>query len=317
MNAFLYPLKLSYIPKQALWGGDTLIKQYGKTAPFPAIAETWELSASAGADCTVENGACAGMRLSEYIQKYNRDILSREAVLSLLVKWIDARERLSVQVHPDDAFARRVEQKSGKTELWYVASAADGAEIIYGLQGDVSMEAFRDAARRGEDLLPFLNVVKVRQGDVFFIPAGMVHAIGGGVVIAEIQQNSDVTYRLFDYRRKDANGKERELHIEKSLAALRHDTPARIEALRFREKREDCLAFCDHFRVFRYEIGAERSFSADAHFHSVLCLEGRGKIECGARSDPIRIGDSYFIPRGCGEYRLKAEERLSVLLSYY
>lgn len=297
-----YPLKLKYVPKSAIWGGSTLKNFWEKPCDFDKLAETWELTLRDDAVNQIENGAYAGRTLREFANDHEDCFVGEK--FPLLIKFIDAEDRLSVQVHPDDRFAAEVENDKGKTEMWYIADAKEDAEIIYGIRDDVK-EVRCDSGIEAQ-----VERVSVRKGDVFFIPAGMLHAIGKGCLIAEIQQNSDLTYRVYDYERRDKNGNLRELHTEKALKVIRPFTEEEIRAIRYAKADTigvgECLASCEFFCVNKLDLHGEQvSLCADADsFHSVLCVEGEGEILFAGESYPVRKGDSYFLPAGLGAYAM-------------
>jgi mannose-6-phosphate isomerase len=221
----LYPFVMEPVYKNYLWGGRSLQK-YGKNLPKGIVAEAWEASAHADGLSRVANGAFAGKTLKDVIDAYPQDIMGAEISsrygqqLPLLFKLIDANDRLSVQVHPDDAYARAQEgQPFGKYEAWYILEAAPGSTIVYGLTPDTDKEAFGKALKENR-VSDCLNTVLVQAGDLFEVKPGLVHAIGSGIVLAELQQNSNLTYRVYDYDRLDAQGNLRELHIQKALDVI-------------------------------------------------------------------------------------------------
>ena len=281
-----YPLKLTAVNKSILWGGTRLAEAYGKGEG--KIAEAWELAVHPEGICRIENGELAGMLLSEY--------LGSEESFPLMIKLIDAADRLSIQVHPV------------KTEMWYIVEAEEGASLVYGLKERFDELSFRRALEEGtvEELL---NVVPVHKGDVFFIPQGLVHAIGKGILIAEIQENSNVTYRVYDYGRLQ-NGKPRELHVEEAIRTVKDFTEAEIEALRYAEGKDSdrTIAHCPLFRVERQVVSGTLSLSVGERFLSLVCLEGEGTVG----GEPIGKGDSYFLPAGLGEVLLTGNLELLV-----
>ena len=218
-----YPLKLSYVLKERIWAGTTLSsEEWNKTGNLSNAGESWELSVRTKEMCCVSNGPLAGTPLGELLSA-DPSVLGctvdvRE--FPLLVKLIDAGDSLSVQVHPDDAYAARVENDRGKTEMWYIVDARPGAELIMGLVPGTDMKTFRAAVRAGK-FEHLLYRRPVQKGECYFIPAGLAHAIGAGILIAEIQQNSDLTYRVYDFDRRDAAGNLRELHVDKALDVIR------------------------------------------------------------------------------------------------
>ena len=281
-----------------LWGGNKL-RAYGKESSADKIAESWELSFVSGSEAKTEDG----LTVTEAFPRFTWGDRCRDfEFFPTLTKFIDAREKLSVQVHPSDEYAIRNEGQYGKTEMWYVVEADDGAGIYMGLKKTVSPERFSEMVSDGtvEQVLKFH---KVRAGDVFFIPAGTVHAICGGVLIFEIQQNSTLTYRLYDYMRRDKNGKLRELHVDKAMLVSdlsEYNPPVMPEG--------ECIGSCKYFEVKRCEIDGERSlYVDDGSFLSLSVVRGSGII--GGLS--ASAGDSYFSPAGSGEIKLSG--KLTVL----
>lgn len=315
-----YPMLLTPVPKEIIWGGDRLKKEYGKTAPFDKIAESWELSVRDGAMCTVANGEYAGKPLADYIAADKLSALGKNSVgydrFPLLIKFIDAADRLSIQVHPDNEYSLRHEGELGKTEMWYVVAAEEEAQLVYGLKEGCTKEDFARAVRddRTEEMLEFTSV---RAGDVFFIPSGQVHAIGAGILIAEIQQNSDVTYRVYDYKRRQADGSLRQLHTEKAIDVIKLRTDDEINDIRFSHSCEDggeVLASCDYFTVRRYSVDGDVTlYAGDDSFVSVIVLEAEdGGITFGGETAPICRGESWFIPAGSGDFTVSGKTEIIV-----
>lgn len=298
----LYPLRLSHICKTPIWSGSRLIREWAKTSPSDVLGESWELSVRKGDVSVVENGALRGKDLFELIDEYGDALTGGFGAVDfpLLVKLIDASDDLSVQVHPDDEYAARVENDRGKTEIWYILDADEGARIVFGLRAGVTSEELADALRSG-DPSGVLNYIPVRAGECYFIPAGLAHAIGKGVLIAEIQQNCDLTYRLYDYGRLGKDGRPRELHVEKGLEVLKIFDESQIDAIRYShagaQKRADSLADCEYFslcRLLATENGAPLPF--DRSMRHLLCIDGEGELICGDVAYPISRGASYLIP---------------------
>lgn len=317
--AHIYPLKLSYVAKTALWGGRTLKDKYGKTYDGDKLAETWELACRTPKECSaIENGPLAGMLLLDYFEKYGKDLIAKGFTgdrFPLLIKWIDAADRLSVQVHPDDAYAAAHENDPGKTEMWYIAEAEEGARLIYGLRDGMTASDFRRAVEEGK-IGSAMRELPVRRGETYFIPSGMLHAIGAGIVIAEIQQNSDLTYRVYDYERRGADGKLRELHVAKALDVVRPFTEKEVDAIRFsRGKSEDTLAACPYFRVKRIKAGEKHLTVTDESFMHLLCTAGEGTLIYKKERIPVKQGDSFLLPASLGDFFLEggAEFLLSSL----
>lgn len=312
-----YPLLMTPVSKEIIWGGDRLKKEYGKTAPFDKIAESWELTVREGEMCVIANGELAGVKMSDYISSDPDGILGKSCAkydrFPLLIKFIDAADRLSIQVHPDNEYSLANEGELGKTEMWYIMAAEEGAKLVYGLKEGCTIEEFRDAVHAGRTE-EMLNFVPVHAGEVYFIPSGQVHAIGAGILIAEIQQNSNITYRVYDYNRKGADGKPRQLHTEKALDVIKLRSEDEINAIRFShpEKEEGGvnLASCEYFTVKKYSADGELVLSAgDDSFLSVLVLEADG---CEIGGNPAKRGDSFFIPAGCGEVKVSGKAEIIV-----
>ena len=224
----------------------------------------------------------------------------------LLIKFIDAGDRLSVQVHPDSSVKDADGRSLGKTEMWYIIEAEPGAQLVYGLRNGVTKEDFSYSVENGntENVLEYVDV---SAGDVFFIPAGQVHAIGKGILLLEIQQNSDTTYRIYDYGRRDKNGKTRQLHISEALSVIKLRDGTDIESERFSKSRNaDCIASCNEFTVYKYVISSPKKISFYS-FGAVICVNGAGTILHDGISYEIFAGDTYFIPDGMGVFEISGE----------
>ena len=299
-----YPLKLKYYPKTALWGGSTLKNEWNKPCDFEKLAETWELTVRRDAVNTILNGEYAGESLDAHVS---------EGKFPLLIKFIDAEDRLSVQVHPDDAYAKANGLDAGKTEMWYIVDCKEGAKLVYGLKSDKAptFEEIEKANNEGR-LSEMLNYADVHKGDCFFIPAGLVHAIGEGIVIAEIQQNSNTTYRLYDYDRIGKDGNKRELHIQKASEVIKTVFPDEyISGKVISDKdgeRTEILCKCDLFCVIKYNLASGKSaFFEEGSMKSIICLDGKGVIYCDGVDYPVNKGDSYLIPKACDGFVIKSE----------
>lgn len=301
----IYPLLLEGVVVPTIWGGHRLYQNYGKGSADIAIGETWELSVRSDRKCKIKNGPRAGYTLEDFISQVGNEVVFDGydgEHFPLLIKFIDATDKLSVQVHPDDEYAAVHENSIGKNELWYIVSAEPGAEIIYGFKAVYSQDQIRRAITNGQ-LDAMLNHIKVKTGDVFYVPSGLVHAIGKGILIAEIQQNSDLTYRLYDYDRKDANGNKRELHIDRAIDSIKQYSLDEIHKKQFEcaGKSIDCttLANNPYFRIQNVNISDEPIIIRTKNcFHSLLCIGGSGYIYCNGNSYNISAGDCWFIPAG-------------------
>ncbi len=304
-----YPLKISYTAKTALWAGKRLKQEFSKVSEFDTVSETWELSVRDDEMAKILCGEAEGLTLREYFRRCGYDCVtptfSEGDRFPLLVKLIDANDILSVQVHPDDKYAGEVENDSGKTEMWYIIDALDGSTLVYGLKEGVTKEDFAKAVAEGR-IGDVMNHVPVKAGETYFIPAGMLHAIGAGILIAEIQQNSDLTYRVYDFDRVGADGKLRPLHVDKSIDVTRPFEEKEIEDIRFARGKEcDCgelLASSEYFKVRRLMLEGEQELTVSKEsFVSLLCLEGSGVIAQGGKEYALEKGDSYFLPAGMGD----------------
>lgn len=309
-------VKLSPCFKDYLWGGTRLRDEFGKNCSLDRIAESWELACHKDGNCTVAGGQYDGMTLEQYINTKGRQVMGtsceHDKVLPLLVKLIDAKSDLSVQVHPDDEYAMRTEGEPGKTEMWYVIDCARGAELIYGFKEKVTSEQFAKMIK-DNTLLEYVNRVRVKKGDVFFIPSGTLHAIGKGILIAEIQQNSNTTYRVYDYGRVGADGKPRELHINKAIDVT-NTRPAAIPKMPQVEKHQgySCtlLAQCKYFTAVKYDVSSQAELDIDHRsFAHLMVIDGQGEIDGSAG----KKGDSFFIDASSGSVKING--RCSFILS--
>lgn len=307
-------LKLKPAFKDYLWGGTKLKTDFGFESELDKLAEGWMLSCHKDGENAVENGKYKGKTLSEAIALEGREILGENGqkfdFFPILIKLIDAKNDLSVQVHPDNEYALRVEGEYGKTECWYVLDCDEGAELIYGFKKKISTDEFK---RRIADnsFLEVVNKVKVKKGDFFFIEAGTLHAIGKGILLCEIQQNSNTTYRVYDYNRKDKDGNARPLHIDKAVDVTKceppkYDTKPQGKVKKTDGGSEQKLVDCELFRVKRIDIESEASFEADStSFVSIVVLDGKGEIECGKEKLTLKKGDSVFIAANSGKVNIK------------
>ncbi len=316
----LYPMKLAPAVKEIIWGGEKLKKSYGKSAPFEKLAESWELTVRPDGMNVIENGEYAGMALGEFIDKAGYGVIGESYNgdrFPLLIKFIDACDRLSIQVHPSDEYSLKNEGEFGKTEVWYIVEADEGAELVYGLSADYTKEAF-DKAVADNTVENLLHRVKVNAGDVYFIPSGLVHAIGSGILICEIQQNSNVTYRVYDYGRLGKDGKPRETHVEKAKDIIVNYTEAEIDALRFANagtRTASLLCSCDKFTVNKYEF-TNLTLNADASsFLSITFIEGDGEIVYSGEKYSFNKGTTYYIPAGMGEFAMHSNGAIAIVAS--
>lgn len=306
-------LKLSPIFKDYIWGGHRLEDDYGFNTGFDKTAEGWMLACHKDGMNTIEGGKYDGLELQEVLDKEGlENVLGENSkkypYFPILIKLIDAYDNLSIQVHPDDKYAREVENEFGKTEMWYVLDALEGATLIYGFKNEITSEEFEEAINNNT-LMDKLNVVEVKKGDTFFIEAGTVHAIGKGAMIAEIQQNSNCTYRVYDYGRLGADGKPRELHIQKAIDVSNtvpptHDIKPMGETVVDNNNEEQLITTCDLFNVIRHKIDNSKKFGTGKNsFMHILVLDGNGKID-GRKA---KKGDSFLIPANTSEFEISGK----------
>lgn len=312
-----YPLKFLPILKEMIWGGTMLADIYGKKTLSPRIGESWELSTVSGSISVIANGECAGMPLDKLIAKNSQQILGKRAAeyaegrFPLLIKFIDACDNLSVQVHPNDEQAKPY-GSLGKTEMWYVLHAKPNASLISGLCKPLTEEEYLLRVKNGT-LSEILQKHPVAAGDVFFIPAGRIHAIGSGIVLLEIQQSSDITYRIFDYNRRDAHGKQRELHTEQARQVINYNDCGNTKSTIERKKNSPfCICECPYFKANVIDMDAnttiERDYGAEESFAVLTCTKG---------SALIRYSDDETITLSMGETTLipAAIERISLIVN--
>lgn len=314
------PFLLRPFGKDYLWGGQRLNTEFEKKIELDPLAETWECSTHPDGSSFVASGELAGKVLSEVIKTHPEYLGSRhegETELPILIKFIDAKKDLSVQVHPTDGYAKEQEGgQLGKTEMWYVLDASKDAKLVYGLRNDCSEEEVR-AAIEDRSLGRYLQTVPVKKDDLFFIPAGTIHAIGAGCLIAEIQENSNLTYRLYDYDRTDRDGKKRPLHVNKAMQVANLNSSAEprqpLRVLKYRQGvASELLSRCKYFEVYRMLVNTERRqvvyYSADeVTFRVLLCVNGCGNISFAGEMLPFYKGDCIFVPANSEKIRIHGQ----------
>jgi len=302
MSTKLYPLQFAPILKERIWGGTKLKTVLNKPIVSDRTGESWEISTVEGDVSIVANGTLAGKSINELIDSEPEDILGTEVFkqfgkqFPLLFKYLDAREDLSIQVHPNDELAKKRHNSFGKTEMWYVMQADQDAKVIVGFKEKSNPIAYLENLKN-KTLLSILDDIKVKVGDVFFLETGTVHAIGAGLVIAEIQQTSDITYRLYDFDRVDAVGNQRELHVDLALDAINYDkvdTHKKYNTeLNQSNKVVDCPYFTTNFIPLNGQISVNKTGNT---FTVFMCVEGNFELEYeGAKYQYIK-GDTVLIP---------------------
>ncbi len=300
-------LKLKPSCKDYLWGGHRLADEYGIEYDEDILAEAWELSCHPDGPSYITNGKYTGKTLEEFIEAEGKDVLGthcrRFCDFPILIKFIDAKQNLSIQVHPNNRYALKNEGQYGKTEMWYIMDAEQGAFLYYGFKTEISKEEFEKRIQE-DTLLEVLNAVPVQKGDVLFIESGTIHAIGEGILIAEIQQNSNVTYRVYDYGRVGKDGKKRDLHIEKALAVTN-----RVPIVKDKSSYPH-VADCDYFTVDKLNLDGTfmkkmEGTVSEASFASILILDGEGTIKNNGDTLTFKKGESFFLTAGSGIYTVE------------
>lgn len=293
----MLPFRLAPAYKNYLWGGTRLIDEWGKTPGTETLAESWELASHPDGESVIIDGELAGLKLSEAM-KAQPEIVSPKfrpsEAFPLMVKLIDAKQPLSIQVHPFNDYARRVENSKGKTEAWYILAHEEGAYIYLGFRKSVSRREF-ERAIMDNTLLELLRKVEVKTGDLYFIPAGTIHAIGAGITLAEIQENSNITYRVYDYGRVGADGKPRELHIGKALDVA-NTFPLNITPP---GRKENVIVDCSKFYVEKVRGGY--CGRAEGGFKFLLCIDGEGEFVCEGLKCELKRGRNVYVPGNCDD----------------
>ena len=303
------PFLLKPSAKDYLWGGNRLNDEFAKGIEMSPLAETWECSTHPDGPSFVASGELSGKSLADVLREYPEFLGTHpktKGELPILIKFIDAKKNLSVQVHPTDEYAVKNESgQLGKTEMWYVLDASKDASLIYGLHTTTEKAVFREAIEQGT-VERYLQKVPVKKDDVFFIEAGTVHAIGAGALIAEIQENSNLTYRLYDYDRVDKNGNKRQLHVDKALdvANLTGMTEPKqpLRVLKYHAGvASEQLCRCKYFEVYRMIVNTERKqvvhYQSDSvGFRVLLCVNGCRMVRFGGEALDIYKGDCLFVP---------------------
>jgi mannose-6-phosphate isomerase len=315
-------MKFKPILKEKIWGGNTLVSCYGKNGDgLKNIGESWEISGLTNDLSVVSNGFLSGNNIEELVEVYMGDLVGEKVYdrfgdeFPLLIKLIEAKEDLSVQVHPGNEMAKNVHNAYGKTEMWYILECDKDAKIYSGFSRPVTREEYLDALA-GDTVPDLLNVENPEPGDAFFTPAGRIHAIGAGIVLAEIQQTSDITYRIYDWGRKNSDGTSRELHTDLAVEAIDFSSSGRN---RIRKQVYDgvpeTLVNCEFFNVniIHFHSALERDYNFIDSFVIYLCTEGRFSIRWDNRSEEILKGETILIPATLGNILLETQQEASLL----
>lgn len=312
----MYPLKFHPILKERLWGGTKLKDVLGKAIESDITGESWELSTVKGDVSIVSDGVLSGKSLQELIDENPKAVLGKSVVerfgtdFPILIKFIDAKQDLSIQLHPNDTLAKERHDSFGKTEMWYVMDADKDANLIVGFNKDVSKDEYANSLE-SDKLLDLLNYESVKEGDTFFINTGKIHAIGAGVLLAEIQQTSDVTYRVFDFNRKDKNGNLRELHTELALDAIDYDKKEDFNvAYHNGSNKVNTMVACPYFNTNYIHLTKDlvQDVTQRDSFTIYMCVGGSLEIQNDFGSTHIRKGETVLVPANCEKIMLNTQE---------
>lgn len=322
MNNKLYPIKFTPILKDKIWGGQKLKTLLNKQSDLPNIGESWEISDVEGDTSIVSNGSLKGKSLKHLLEAYKSDLLGNKNYevfgdkFPLLIKFIDAKEDLSIQLHPNDDLAAKRHNSFGKTEMWYVFQADEDSNLIVGFNQPVTPEKYLEHLEN-KTLTEILNFDKVKTGDTYFIEVGRVHAIGAGVMVAEIQQTSDITYRVYDWDRVDDEGNERELHNDLAIDAIDFDMPDNFRVTYSKEENQSNeMVSCPYFNTSYLKVNTtlERVNDKDSFF-IYMCVDGEAKITANGVSETIKKGETLLLPAAIKSYNITSES--ATLLEVY
>jgi mannose-6-phosphate isomerase len=308
-----YPIVFNPILKERIWGGKKLKTVLNKTISSDITGESWEISTVTNDVSIVSNGSLKGKNLNDLLDNYPQEILGKKVYkqfgnqFPLLFKFLDAREDLSIQLHPNDALAKKRHNSFGKTEMWYVMQADEGARIIVGFKEKSSSETYLQNVEN-KTLVSILDEVIVKKGDVFFLETGTIHAIGAGIVIAEIQQTSDITYRIYDFDRKDAQGNTRELHNDLALEAINYDVVKSKREYTKAENESNNIVTCPYFSTNFIPLdGKMNCINNKDSFVVLMCTEGSLDIVINAVNYAFNQGDTILIPAIVSDYQLSGK----------
>jgi mannose-6-phosphate isomerase len=321
MNQFL---KFDPILKDKIWGGEKLAQLLGKKSDRTDIGESWEVSDVEGDTSVVSNGALKGKNLKKLIATYKGDLVG-DAIYEqfgdkfpLLIKFIDAKKALSIQLHPHDDLAMKRHNSFGKTEMWYVMQADENANLIVGFQKEVTKEEYLHHLEN-KSLTDILNIDEVESGDVYFIPTGRVHAIGAGVLLAEIQQTSDITYRVYDWDRQDDEGNYRELHTEEAVDAIDYTAQDsyRTEYSKVQNESSEIVS-CPYFttNVLPVKGRVHKNHADKSSFVIYMCVKGNVRFQGKEHSEVLNIGETLLVPASLKQFDIVSEENSELLEVY-
>jgi len=313
MNSKIYPLQFEAILKERISGGEKLNTSLNKPITSSITRESWELSTVEGDVSVIANGDYKGKALTDLINEYPNEVLGTAVYkrfgnqFPLLFKYLDAREDLSIQVHPNDELAKKRHNSFGKTEMWYVMQADQDARIIVGFKENSSSKEYLDHLK-SNTLVSILDEVKVKKGDVFFLETGTVHSIGAGLVVAEIQQTSDITYRLYDFDRKDAQGNTRELHVDLALEAINYNKVNTFKEYSKEVNESNTIVDCPYFTTNFLPLEGEKTMlKTEETFTVYMCIEGSFELEYNTVKYNYKKGDTVLIPAAMNEFTLSGK----------
>ena len=322
MSKALYPLKFTPILKEKIWGGQKLKTILNKESNLPNVGESWEISDVEGDTSIVSNGSLKGKSLKELLETYKADLLGIQNYnifkdkFPLLIKFIDAREDLSIQLHPNDKLAEERHDSFGKTEMWYTIQADEGSNLIVGFNEDMNPKKYLSHLEN-KTLTEIVNFDKVKKGDTYFIEVGRIHAIGAGVMVAEIQQTSDITYRVYDWDRVDDEGNERELHNDLAIDAFDFNMPEdfRVNYSKI-ENQSNQMVSCPYFTTSYLEVSTTIKKENDKDsFFIYICVEGSATITYNEHSENIKKGETILVPAAVEHYEINSKK--ATLLEVY
>jgi mannose-6-phosphate isomerase len=306
----LYPIKFAPILKEKIWGGQKLKTLLNKASDLPNIGESWEISDVEGDTSIVSNGSLIGKSLKDLLETYKSDLLGEKNYkvfgnkFPLLIKFIDAKEDLSIQLHPNDQLAAKRHNSFGKTEMWYVMQADENARLVVGFKDKTNKQVYQEHIKN-KTLVAILNETPVEKGDAFFLETGTVHAIGAGVLIAEIQQTSDITYRLYDWDRVDANGVGRELHTDLALDAINFETTNTKLQYENALNKSVNIVSCPFFETHILNISGTYNWKKTKESFTVfMCTEGNFSINMSDFQASFKKGDTILIPATIANFEI-------------
>lgn len=322
MNKTLYPIKFTPILKDKIWGGQKLKTLLNKESDLPNVGESWEISDVEGDVSIVSNGDLKGQSLKHLLETYKDQLIGGKNYkvfgnkFPLLIKFIDAKEDLSIQLHPNDKLAAKRHNSFGKTEMWYTLQADEGSNLIVGFNQDMTPDKYLNHLEN-KTLTEIVNFDKVKEGDAYFIEVGRIHAIGAGVMVAEIQQTSDITYRVYDWDRVDDDGNERELHNDLAIDAFDFNMPDNFRAVYSKmENRSNQMVSCPYFTTSYLEVTKtiKKENNKDSFF-IYICVEGSATITYNEHSENIKKGETILLPAAVEHYEINSKK--ATLLEVY